>query len=125
MWRLEDSTPRQISAHNHYVLMENKDFTVPSKILAQFALLNDDMLGYGKKLGRGLGRELAQLRKINVMSDWRQTTNQAMDGRATWPRCSSLFSDDGHGDKGQGRARVPPRQRGSLRAMRATDRRRT
>ena len=48
---------------------------------AQCALLNDDMLGYGKTFGRGLGRELAQLRKINVMSDWRQTTNEAMDGR--------------------------------------------
>ena len=44
-------------------------------------LLNDDMLGYGKALGRGPGRELAQLRKINVMGDWRQTTNKAMDDR--------------------------------------------
>ena len=44
-----------------------------------FKTLN--MLGYGKTLGRGLGRELAQLRKINVMSDWRQTTNEVMDGR--------------------------------------------
>jgi hypothetical protein len=44
-----------------------------------FKTLN--MLGYGKTLGRGLGRELAQLRKINVMSDWRQTTNEAMDSR--------------------------------------------
>ena len=74
-----------------------------------FKTLN--MLGYGKTLGR----------KINVMSDWRQTTNQAMDGRATWSRCSSLFSDFGYGNKYQGRARGPPRQRGSLRAMRATD----
>ena len=44
-------------------------------------MLNGDMLGYGKTLGRGLGRELAQPRKINVMDDWRQTTNEAMDGR--------------------------------------------
>ena len=77
MWRLEDSTPRQISAHKHYYLMENEDSTVPSIN----ALINDDMLGYGKTLGRGLGRELAELRKINVMSDWRQTTNEAMDGQ--------------------------------------------
>ena len=67
MWRLEDSTPRQISSHKHYDLMENEDFTVPSTS----ATLNDDMLGYGKTLGRGLGRELAQLRKINVMDEWR------------------------------------------------------
>ena len=71
MWRIEDSTPRQISAEKHYDLMENEDLPFQ----AQCAMLNDDMLGYGKTLGRGLGRELAQLRKINVMDDWRQTTN--------------------------------------------------
>jgi hypothetical protein len=77
VWRLEDSTPRQIPAHKHYNLMENEDLPFQ----AQRALINDDMLGYGKTLGRGLGREQAHLRKTNVMSNWRLTTNQAMDGR--------------------------------------------
>ena len=57
-----------------------RDVRLAHKIInMMFKTLN--MLGYGKTLGRGLGRELAQLRKINVMSDWRQTTNEAMDGR--------------------------------------------